>query len=47
MEQLKKYIRYTFYDENNNLIAIIKEDTPKEVMQDLQKEYDIIKRNED
>lgn len=36
---MSEYIKYTFYDDYNNLIAIVREDTPKEVMDELVLEY--------
>ena len=43
---LNKYIRYTYYDDDNKLIAIVNKNIPKEVMLELSKEYDEVKFEE-
>lgn len=43
---LNKYIKYTFYDDDKRLIAIVNRNTPKEVMQELQQKYDEVKFKE-
>lgn len=43
---MNQYIKYAFYDDINKKIAIIEEDTPKEVIEELKKEYDEIKFKE-
>lgn len=43
---MEQYIKYTFYDEINKKIVIIKEDTPKEIIEELKKEYDEVKYKE-
>lgn len=43
---LSNYIRYTFYDDDKRLIAIVTKNIPKEVMQELSKEYDEVKFEE-
>lgn len=44
---LNKYIQYTFCEENGRTIAIVYPNIPKEVMQELQQEYDEVKFKED
>ena len=43
---MNNYIRYTFYDDEKRLIAIVNKNIPKEVMQQLQQEYDEVKFRE-
>ena len=43
---MNNYIRYTFYDDDKRLIAIVSKNIPKEVMQELLKEYDEVKFEE-
>lgn len=43
---MNNYIRYTFYDDDKRLIAIVYKNIPKEVMQELLKEYDEVKFEE-
>ena len=43
---MNNYIRYTFYDDDKRLIAIVNKNIPKEVMQELLKEYDEVKFEE-
>ena len=43
---MNNYIRYTFYDDDKRLIAIVNKNIPKEVMQQLQQEYDEVKFRE-
>lgn len=43
---MNNYIRYTFYDNDKRLIAIVNKNIPKEVMQELLKEYDEVKFEE-
>lgn len=43
---MNNYIRYTFYDDDKRLIAIVNKNTPKEIMQELLKEYDEVKFEE-
>ncbi len=43
---INKYIRYTYYDDNKKLIAIVNKNIPKEVMEELSKEYDEVKFEE-
>lgn len=43
---MDNYIRYTFYDDEKRLIAIVNKNIPKEVMQQLQQEYDEVKFRE-
>lgn len=43
---MNNYIKYTFYDDDKRLIAIVYLNTPKEVMQELLKEYDEVKFKE-
>lgn len=43
---MNKYIRYTFYDDDKRLIAIVYKNIPKEVMQELLQEYDEVKFEE-
>ena len=43
---MNNYIRYTFYDDDKRLIAIVNKNIPKEVMQELLKEYDEVKFRE-
>lgn len=43
---MNNYIRYTFYDDDKKLIAIVYKNIPKEVMQELLKEYDEVKFEE-
>lgn len=43
---MNNYIKYTFYDENNKLIAIVSQNITKEAMQDLKKRYDEVKFKE-
>ena len=43
---MNNYIKYTFYDDDKRLIAIVNKNIPKEVMQQLQQEYDEVKFKE-
>ena len=43
---MNNYIRYTYYDEVGNNIAIIYQNTPKEIIKKLQEEYDEVKYKE-
>ena len=43
---MNDYIEYTFYDESKSLVAIIKENTPKEIIEELKKQYDEVKYKE-
>lgn len=43
---MDNYIRYTFYDEVGCKVAIINQNTPKEIIQELQKQYDEVKFKE-
>lgn len=43
---LNKYIQYTFCEEDGRTIAIVNKNIPKEVMQELSKEYDEVKFEE-
>ena len=43
---MNKYIRYTFYDDDKRLIAIVNKNIPKDVMQELLKQYDEVKFKE-
>ena len=43
---MDNYIKYTFYDEVGKHIAIIYQNTPKEIIQELQKQYDEVKFKE-
>ena len=43
---MDNYIRYTYYDEVGKCIAIIYQNTPKEIIEKLQKEYDEVKYKE-
>ena len=43
---MNNYIRYTFYDDDKKLIAIVNKNITKEVMQELQQEYDEVKFEE-
>ena len=43
---LNPYIRYTFCDDDNRLIAIVYKNIPKEEMEQLQQEYDEVKFEE-
>lgn len=43
---MNNYIRYTFYDDDKRLIAIVNKNIPKEIMQELLKEYDEVKFEE-
>ena len=47
MEKFKEHIKYTFYDENGSLVAIVKENTPKDIVNKLSKAYDEVKYKED
>ena len=44
---MDNYIRYTFYDEVGKYIAIIYQNTPNEIIQELQKHYDEVKFKEE
>ena len=44
---MDNYIKYTFYDEVGKYIAIIYQNTPKEIIKELQKQYDEVKYKED
>lgn len=43
---INNYIRYTFYDDDKRLIAIVNKNIPKEVMQELLQKYDEVKFEE-
>lgn len=43
---MNNYIKYTFYDDDKRLIAIVNKNIPKEVMRELLKEYDEVKFKE-
>lgn len=43
---LNKYIKYTFYDDDKRLIAIVNKNITKEVMQELLQKYDEVKFKE-
>ena len=43
---MNNYIRYTFYDDDKRLIAIVNKNTPKEVIKELLKEYKEVKFKE-
>ena len=43
---MNNYIRYTFYDDDKRLIAIVTKNIPKEVMQELLQKYDEVKFEE-
>ena len=43
---MNNYIRYTFYDDDKRLIAIVSKNIPKEVMQELLQKYDEVKFEE-
>ena len=43
---MDKYIIYAFYDEVGKIIAIIHPNTPKEIIEQLSKEYDEVKFKE-
>jgi len=40
------YIQYTFYDEVGKKVAIIYQNTPKEIIKKLQEQYDEVKYKE-
>ena len=44
---MDNYIKYTFYDEVGKHIAIINQNTPKEIIQELHKQYDEVKFKEE
>lgn len=43
---MDNYIQYTYYDEFRKKIAIINKNTPKEIIEQLSKEYDEVKYKE-
>ncbi len=43
---MDNFIRYTYYDETDKKVAIIDLKTPKEVIIELQKNYDEVKYEE-
>lgn len=43
---LNKYIKYTFYDDDKKLIAIVNKNITKEAMQELLQKYDEVKFEE-
>ena len=43
---MNNYIRYTFYDDDKRLIAIVNKNITKEVMQELLQKYDEVKFKE-
>ena len=43
---MNNYIRYTFYDDDKRLIAIVNKNITKEEMEQLQQEYDEVKFEE-
>lgn len=46
MSRFKDYVKYAFYDEIGVSVAIIKAETPSEVIEELKKEYEEIKFKE-
>ncbi len=44
LEPFKKFIKYDYYDEQNNYIVIIKPQTPKETIAELRKRYDYVRQ---
>lgn len=46
LESYKKFIKYDFYDDDGNKIAIIKQHTPKEIIVELRKYYDYVRHQE-
>lgn len=46
MSRFKDYIKYVFYDEIGTSVAIIKTETPPEIIKELNKEYEEIKFQE-
>ena len=46
MKEYSKYIKYTFYEENGDLVAIIKESTPPEIIKELKTKYDSVRFKE-
>lgn len=44
---MNNYIKYTFYDDDKRLIAIVSKNITKEAMQELLKQYDEVKFKED
>lgn len=43
---MNNYIRYTFYDDDKRLIAIVNKNITKEAMQELLQKYDEVKFEE-
>ena len=43
---MNNYIKYTFYDDDKRLIAIVYQNTPKEVIKELLKTYKEVKFKE-
>lgn len=43
---MNNYIKYTFYDDDKRLIAIVNKNITKEVMQELLQKYDEVKFEE-
>lgn len=43
---MKEYLIYSFYNEVHNFIAIIREDTPEEVIEQFKQKYDEVKYKE-
>lgn len=43
---MNNYLRYTFYDDDKRLIAIVNKNIPKEVMQELLQKYNEVKFEE-
>ena len=43
---MDNYIQYTFYDEVGKKVAIIYQNTPNEIIQKLQEQYDEVKYKE-
>ena len=43
---MDNYIKYTYYDETKKYIAIISQNTPKEIIQEMEKIYDEVKYKE-
>ena len=46
LESYKKYIKYDFYDDDGNKVAIIKQRTPKDAIVELRKHYDFVKHRD-
>lgn len=46
MKEYSNYIKYTFYEENGDFVAIIKENTPPEIIKELKTKYDSVRFKE-